>query len=31
MEELLMKYVKMKNKEIPAIAMGTWFWGTGIN
>ena len=21
----------MKNKEIPAIAMGTWSWGTGLN
>jgi aryl-alcohol dehydrogenase-like predicted oxidoreductase len=26
-----MKYVKLKNIEIPAIAMGTWSWGTGIN
>lgn len=26
-----MKYVKLKNMEIPAIAMGTWSWGTGIN
>lgn len=26
-----MKYIKMKNKEIPTIAMGTWSWGAGIN
>ena len=26
-----MKYIKMKNDEIPAIAMGTWSWGIGIN
>lgn len=26
-----MKYVKIKNEQIPAIAMGTWSWGTGIN
>lgn len=26
-----MKYVKLQNIEIPAVAMGTWSWGTGIN
>jgi aryl-alcohol dehydrogenase-like predicted oxidoreductase len=26
-----MKYIKMKNDQVPAIAMGTWSWGTGIN
>lgn len=26
-----MKNVKFKNIEIPAIAMGTWSWGSGIN
>lgn len=26
-----MKYVNLKNMEIPVIAMGTWSWGTGIN
>lgn len=26
-----MKYVTMKNNQIPAIAMGTWSWGTGVN
>jgi aryl-alcohol dehydrogenase-like predicted oxidoreductase len=26
-----MKYVNMKNSQIPAIAMGTWSWGVGIN
>lgn len=26
-----MKYVMIKNKKIPAIALGTWSWGTGFN
>ncbi|WP_297425002.1 aldo/keto reductase [Clostridium sp.] len=26
-----MKYIKLKGKKIPAIALGTWSWGTGIN
>lgn len=26
-----MKYVKLKSIEIPAIAMGTWSWGIGMN
>lgn len=26
-----MKYVRLKNLEIPAIALGTWSWGLGIN
>lgn len=26
-----MKYIKIKNKEMPAIAIGTWSWGTGLN
>lgn len=26
-----MKYVKLKDREIPAMALGTWSWGTGIN
>lgn len=26
-----MKYVTMKNSQIPAIALGTWSWGTGVN
>ncbi|WP_244310601.1 aldo/keto reductase [Paenibacillus ottowii] len=30
-EEFIMKYVTMKNDKIPAIALGTWSWGTGVN
>lgn len=26
-----MKYVQLKNQEIPTIALGTWSWGNGIN
>ncbi len=26
-----MKYAKLGDIEIPAIALGTWSWGTGIN
>lgn len=26
-----MRYIKMKNEQVPTIAMGTWSWGTGIN
>lgn len=26
-----MKYVTMKTSQIPAIALGTWSWGTGVN
>ncbi|MFB5682030.1 aldo/keto reductase [Paenibacillus terreus] len=26
-----MKYVTMKNSQIPAIALGIWSWGTGVN
>lgn len=26
-----MKYVQLKNQEIPPIALGTWSWGNGVN
>lgn len=26
-----MRYVKLKHQEIPAIALGTWSWGNGVN
>ncbi|GGH86244.1 aryl-alcohol dehydrogenase-like predicted oxidoreductase [Pullulanibacillus pueri] len=26
-----MKYVRLKNQEIPPIALGTWSWGNGVN
>jgi len=27
----IMKYVQLQNEKIPAIALGTWSWGVGVN